>query len=236
MVGSNLSCRVLRASVSLYSLARLKFLGLMICHSSTSTIMLRTTIQLRMLGDEVSLAGEQAALGLTSTISDLAKLGQSILTSAVLPAATTRRWLKPFASASILPNAVGRPWEIDYYRASPADAIIDVYTKSGTVGKYSSYFGLVPSYDVGFAILAVDNGREAPDLDAYADTTLGGHKPCLNLFVAHKLTITQAHCCKSTSWPGPRPAVPSRVHIPQKPTAHSSLARQQQIPASPSFS
>ncbi|GAB7329107.1 hypothetical protein MBLNU13_g00940t1 [Cladosporium sp. NU13] len=135
--------------------------------------MLRTTIQLRMLGDEVSLAGEQAALGLTSTISDLAKLGESILTSAVLPAATTRRWLKPFASASILPNAVGRPWEIDYYRASPADAIIDVYTKSGTVGKYSSYFGLVPSYDVGFAILAVDNGREAPDLDAYADITLG---------------------------------------------------------------
>ena len=120
-----------------------------------------------------SLAGEQAALGLTSTISDLAKLGRSILTSAVLPPATTRRWLKPFASTSNLRNAVGRPWEIYHYGATPTDAIIDVYTKSGTVGKYSSYFGLVPSYDVGFAILAVDNGSDAPDLNAYADITLG---------------------------------------------------------------
>jgi CubicO group peptidase (beta-lactamase class C family) len=120
-----------------------------------------------------SLAGEQAALGLVSTISDLAKLGRSILTSAVLPPATTRRWLKPFASTSNLRNAVGRPWEIYHYSAAPTDAITDVYTKSGAVGKYSSYFGLVPSYDVGFAILAVDSGREAPDLNAYGDITLG---------------------------------------------------------------
>ena len=130
-----------------------------------------------------SLPGEQAALGLTSTIFDLAKLGRSILTSAILPPATTRRWLRPFASTSNLRNAVGRPWEIYHYSASPTDAIIDVYMKSGTVGKYSSYFGLVPSYDVGFAILAVDSASEAPDLNAYADITLGGYTPCRKLFV-----------------------------------------------------
>jgi CubicO group peptidase (beta-lactamase class C family) len=121
-----------------------------------------------------SLAGEKAALGLISTISDLSELGRSILTSAILPRDTTRRWLKPFASTSNLRTAVGRPWEIYHYSTAPTDAITDVYTKSGTVGKYSSYFGLVPSYDVGFAILAVESGSEAPDLNAYADITLGG--------------------------------------------------------------
>jgi hypothetical protein len=138
-----------------------------------------------------SLTGEQASLGLTSTISDLAKLGRSILTSALLPPATTRRWLKPFASTSNLRNAVGRPWEVYHYSAAPTDAIIDVYTKSGTVSKYSSYFGLVPSYDVGFAILAVDSGRGAPDLNAYADVTLGGlSHPFKNFFLLMSLTYS----------------------------------------------
>jgi CubicO group peptidase (beta-lactamase class C family) len=120
-----------------------------------------------------SLNGEQAALGLVSTISDLAKLGRAILTSELLPPATTRRWLKPFTSTSNLRNAVGRPWEIYHYSTLPTDPVIDVYMKTGSVGRYSSHFGLVPSHDVGFAILAVDSQREAPDLNAYADVTLG---------------------------------------------------------------
>lgn len=129
-----------------------------------------------------SLNGEPAALGLSSTISDLAKLGRSILTSALLPPVTTRRWLKPFASTSNLRNAVGRPWEIYHYSITPTDPIVDIYTKLGTVGRYSSYFGLVPSYDVGFAILAVDGGEEAPDLNAYADITLGECIQCRKCF------------------------------------------------------
>lgn len=132
--------------------------------------------QAQLFGKSLSnktLEGEQASVGLTSTISDLAKLGRAILTSAVLLAATTRRWLKPFTSTSNLRNAVGRPWEIYHFGNLPTDPIIDVYTKTGSVGRYSSYFGLVPSYDVGFAILAVDSGVEAPDLNAYADITLG---------------------------------------------------------------
>lgn len=120
-----------------------------------------------------SLKGEQAALSLVSTISDLAKLGRAILTSSLLPPATTRRWLKPFASTSNLRNAVGRPWEIYHYGTLSTDPVIDVYMKTGSVGRYISHFGLVPSHDVGFAILAVDSGPEAPDLNAYADVTLG---------------------------------------------------------------
>jgi CubicO group peptidase (beta-lactamase class C family) len=120
-----------------------------------------------------TLKGEPASLGLLSTISDLATAGRAMLTSKLLPPSTTRRWLKPFTSTSNLRNAVGRPWEIYHYGSSPTDPIIDIYTKTGSMGRYSSYFGLVPSHDVGFAILAVDTHKEAPDLNAYADITLG---------------------------------------------------------------
>lgn len=130
----------------------------------------------QLFGDgltNTSLQGEPAALGLTSSISDLATIGRSILTSNLLPLAVTRRWLKPFSSTSNLRNAVGRPWEIYHFGNEPTHPIVDVYTKTGTVGRYSSYFGLVPSHDVGFAILAVNMERKAPDLNAYADIMLG---------------------------------------------------------------
>jgi CubicO group peptidase (beta-lactamase class C family) len=144
-----------------------------------NTHFLKPRMQLFANGlSNTSLNGEQAALGLVSTISDLAKLGHSILTSELLPPATSRRWLKPFTSTSNLRNAVGRPWEIYHYSTLPTDPVIDVYMKTGSVGRYSSYFGLVPSHEVGFAILAVDSEREAPDLNAYADITLGEYISC----------------------------------------------------------
>ncbi|KAK5710160.1 hypothetical protein LTR17_019103 [Elasticomyces elasticus] len=118
-----------------------------------------------------SSVGEPAALGLYSSIRDLSKLGRSILTSSLLTPAQTRRWLKPISSTSNLRNAVGRPWEIYHYSKTPTDPIIDIYTKLGTIGNYSSYFGLVPAYDIGFAIVAQDD-TGAPDLNAYADMAL----------------------------------------------------------------
>ncbi|KAK3642247.1 hypothetical protein LTR56_010824 [Elasticomyces elasticus] len=118
-----------------------------------------------------SSVGEPAALGLYSSIRDLSKFGRSILTSSLLTPAQTRRWLKPISSTSNLRNSVGRPWEIYHYSKTPTDPIIDIYTKLGTIGNYSSYFGLVPAYDIGFAILAQDD-TGAPDLNAYADMAL----------------------------------------------------------------
>jgi hypothetical protein len=46
--------------------------------------------------------------------------------------------------------------------------MIDVYTVYDNFGLYSSYFGLVPDYNVGFAILAADTVSNA-DLNAHAD-------------------------------------------------------------------
>lgn len=46
--------------------------------------------------------------------------------------------------------------------------MIDVYTLYDNFGLYSSYFGLVPDYNVVFAILAADTESNA-DLNAHAD-------------------------------------------------------------------
>ena len=119
-----------------------------------------------------AIIGEPAALGLTSTITDLSAFGRAMLTSELISSAETRRWLKPVTDTSNLRNAVGRPWDI--YHFGTHNTVVDIYTKSGNVGRYSSYFGLAPAYDVGFAILAVNSEGQAPDLNAYADITLGG--------------------------------------------------------------
>lgn len=52
------------------------------------------------------------------------------------------------------------------------DPIIDIYTKTVSIGRCSSYFGLAPAFDVRFTILAVDT-TSAPHLNAIADIALG---------------------------------------------------------------
>lgn len=93
-----------------------------------------------------------------------------MLSSTLLPSATTRRWLHPGMDTSNLRNGVGRPWEV--YRAGSATLpILDVLTKSGNIGQYASYFGLVPDLGAGFAILAHDStvADGKLDLNVYAD-------------------------------------------------------------------
>lgn len=73
------------------------------------------------------------------------------------------------ADTSNLRNGLGRPWEI--YRAGQYanSSILDVFTKTGSgIGYYSSYFGVAPDFNVGFAILAHDTIM-SPDLNVIAD-------------------------------------------------------------------
>jgi len=97
-----------------------------------------------------------------------------MLNSTFMPSAVTRRWLKPIVNTSNLRNDVGRPWII--YKAtadfSPINPVIDALTYYGTLGSYSSYFGLTPDYNTGFTILAVDENG-APDLNVHADIVAG---------------------------------------------------------------
>ncbi|KAL6252772.1 hypothetical protein RBB50_000491 [Rhinocladiella similis] len=96
--------------------------------------------------------------------------GQAILSHKLLPGFVTRRWMKPTTFTSQWEAAVGAPWEI-YRYTIPADAIInasrivDTYTKSGDIGVYSTAFGLVPDYNLGFTVLAAGdhpNSQVAP--------------------------------------------------------------------------
>lgn len=106
--------------------------------------------------------------GLSSTVHDISIAMRAILSSTLLPPATTNRWLKPTSHTSNLVNSVGRPWEIYSLTATPISPVIPVYQVRGNIGLYASHIGLVPEYNVGFVILAADT-ETSPDLNAYAD-------------------------------------------------------------------
>ncbi|KAL4995037.1 beta-lactamase/transpeptidase-like protein [Aspergillus recurvatus] len=89
--------------------------------------------------------------GIYSSTKDLNVLGRAILNSELLSPALTRRWLKPRAHTADPAFSVGAPWEIFTLNEPRA---IDLYTKSGDLGSYSSMVGLSPDHDVGFTILA----------------------------------------------------------------------------------
>jgi hypothetical protein len=73
--------------------------------------------------------------------------------------------LKPVAHTSNPANTIGRPWII--YNGG-GDTVVEIFTLFGNIGLHSSYLGLVPNYNIGFAILAEDAERSV-DLNAYAD-------------------------------------------------------------------
>lgn len=101
-----------------------------------------------------------SAGGAYGSTSDLSTLGRAILTSKLLPAAQTRRWLKPRSFTSDPLQSVGAPWEIQRVELSNPFRILDVYTKSGDVGDYSSDLVLIPDYDIGFGILGAGDDAD----------------------------------------------------------------------------
>ncbi|KIW36324.1 uncharacterized protein PV06_11422 [Exophiala oligosperma] len=131
---------------------------------------------------------ESPSISMYSTIADMSRAGIAMLNSTLNPSAVTRRWLKPIAHTSNLVNDAGRPWII--YKStqdqSPINPVIDIYTSYGSVGLYSSYFGLVPDYNVGFVILAADEVAAA-DLNVYVDIVADKLLPGLE-----KAAISQA--------------------------------------------
>ncbi|KAF7717343.1 Beta-lactamase domain-containing protein [Penicillium ucsense] len=95
------------------------------------------------------LGDEGPAGGIYSSTRDMTALGQAILNGSLLPASITRRWMKPHTHTSTLDGSVGAPWEIiTLDNGRP----IDIYSKAGDIGAYSSMIALSPDYDVGFTI------------------------------------------------------------------------------------
>ncbi|EPE05327.1 beta-lactamase family protein [Ophiostoma piceae UAMH 11346] len=99
------------------------------------------------------LAGSGAA---SSTLNDMARLGVGILQSQLLAPAETRRWLQPVSFTGRLQYAVGAPWEIHRFTL-PNNKVIDIYSKFGDSGAYSSFFVLLPDYGIGFTLLAASS-------------------------------------------------------------------------------
>lgn len=91
-----------------------------------------------------------SAGGIFSSAKDMATFGRAILNSTLIPRALTRKWMKPSTHTSSLDYSVGAPWEILSFGD---DRPIDLYTKSGDIGVYSSVIALSPDHNAGFTIL-----------------------------------------------------------------------------------
>lgn len=99
--------------------------------------------------------------GFYSTLNDMRRFGVSILNSTLLPAALTRRWLKPHSFTPDTYRTVGAPWEIVPFPPNNRFPT-QIYSKSGNVGAYSSMMGLIPDYGVGFTVLSAGPSPQTP--------------------------------------------------------------------------
>ncbi|KAJ6007095.1 hypothetical protein N7499_000759 [Penicillium canescens] len=98
-----------------------------------------------------TVGDENPAGGVFSSSKDMATVGRAILSSALVDPAITRRWLKPATHTSSLQHSVGAPWEI--YSFTTDSRRVDLYSKAGDIGVYSSFIGLSPDYNAGFTVL-----------------------------------------------------------------------------------
>jgi CubicO group peptidase (beta-lactamase class C family) len=122
--------------------------------------------------------GEESSLSMYSSLHDLTIAGISMLSSSLISLATTRRWLKLVSLTSNLVSSQGRAWEIYSAVAEASSPVTEIYTVIGSIGHYSSYIGLVPNCNVGFAMLAADSETSA-DLNTYVDFISETLRPAL---------------------------------------------------------
>ncbi|CAG8904519.1 unnamed protein product [Penicillium egyptiacum] len=104
------------------------------------------------------IGGEAPAGGIFSSANDMATFGRAVLSSTLVDPAVTRRWLKPVAHTSSLQHSVGAPWEI-YTFLTPRR--VDLYTKAGDIGLYSSSIDLSPDHNAGFTVLVAGGNSHA---------------------------------------------------------------------------
>ncbi|CAG7933229.1 unnamed protein product [Penicillium olsonii] len=123
--------------------------------------------------DLAAIPYNETAGGIFSSANDMATFGRAILSNTLIDPAVTRRWLKPSAHMASLRSSVGAPWEI-YSYSTPRR--VDLYGKAGDLGLYSSFIGLSPDHNAGFAVLVAgsNNSHQSTALisDIVADTLL----------------------------------------------------------------
>ncbi|RFU78313.1 beta-lactamase transpeptidase [Trichoderma arundinaceum] len=127
----------------------------------------------REYGDEIATGG------LLSSTNDLTKFGCAIFADKQLPSMETLRWMKPSSLTSSTSLFLGAPWEIVRTRSGiKTGHLIDLYTKSGSVGSYESLLILIPDYQVTLAVLAAGPDASAA-LRAVTETAIQTLLPSL---------------------------------------------------------
>jgi hypothetical protein len=101
-----------------------------------------------------------------SSTNDMTSIGQSILRSTLLSASDTLKWMKPKTHTSDIMNSVGSPWEIVRKNVALSNStnitrVVDLYSKEGDIGLYSSLLVLDPDHNTGFSILAAGKATGA---------------------------------------------------------------------------
>ncbi|ORX99283.1 beta-lactamase/transpeptidase-like protein [Clohesyomyces aquaticus] len=96
--------------------------------------------------------------GLYASLTDINTIGRSILNSEILSKTLTQRWMKPHGLISNPTAAVGAPWEIERVstpvsQGSNTTRLVDLYTKAGDLGLYSTMLALDVDHSIGFSIL-----------------------------------------------------------------------------------
>ncbi|KAM7185087.1 Beta-lactamase/transpeptidase-like protein [Rhypophila sp. PSN 637] len=110
-------------------------------------------------GWDLDFGDEAPTAGYYQSVSDLTTLGRSILSSTLMPAVSTRKWLKPVTHTSSLLFSIGRPWEIlrqtipiSTSVGTTTTRITDIYTKQGGGDTYTSLIALSPDHNIGISI------------------------------------------------------------------------------------
>ncbi|KAF4439107.1 Beta-lactamase-like protein 2 [Fusarium austroafricanum] len=106
---------------------------------------------------DVDMGDAGPAGSIYSSIADLRRIGQSILSYEMLSPSQTRRWMKPLTFTADPNLAVGAPWEIA--RAPSTTKRLNwIYTKGGDLGMYKSLVSLMPDWGIGMTVLAAGTG------------------------------------------------------------------------------
>jgi hypothetical protein len=97
-----------------------------------------------------------------SSANDVSALGRAILSSQLISPAITRRWLQPSVFSSDFAASVGAPWGIRRIQLNPETQpfrSVSVFTKAGTLRRYSAFLSLVREFNIGITILLAGAGK-----------------------------------------------------------------------------
>jgi hypothetical protein len=114
-------------------------------------------------------------------MADLSALQRAILSpnTSLLPQEKIRNWLQPLTFGTKIGEAVGFPWEISRTNNLSPRRTVDIYAKDGGVTGYLSKFALIPSYGIGFVVIAAGPAFGDPTFTILTEAVLAALFPAV---------------------------------------------------------